>query len=317
MLEMTSRIQVGDFVFRDGVSAVSTSSSWDSLTDTATITVPRKISWRGRNLATGSNPLIRRLDPVKIDLGYNGSNVNSFRGFVRLASSDTPAKILCEDAMVLLKGNPLTASFPNTTLSKLLGEVLPKGVDYNVSADYELGTIRLNRVTPAKMLEQLKQKFGVRSWFRDGVLYAGLAYVPSMQKRHRIHFESLVVSHRLDYHRKEDLRFRVKATIIYPDNTKQEVELGDPDGDVRSFHYYDISAAEATKMLEQELERLLVEGYSGKLTIFGVPHVQHGDILELRSDLLPERDGDYLIKSVDRTSDTSGFRQNIEIDTQI
>ena len=117
--------------------------------------------------------------------------------------------------------------------------------------------------------------------------------------------------------RKEDLRFKLKATIIYPNNTKQEVEIGQADGDLRSFHYYDVPKAEAKRLLEQELERLLAEGYSGSLTIFGVPRVLHGDIAELRSDLLPERDGDYLVKAVNTTFGPGGFRQNLTLDTRV
>ena len=308
MLGMSSRVQVGDFVFR-GVTSVEVDSSWDNLTDTAKIVVPRKLTWRGRDLATGDRPLIRRLDPVRIALGYNGKLVETFVGAVRAATGDTPAVITCEDAMLSLKGNAKTFTQKKATLSKLLAEVLPKGVPFDVAADYELGTIRVRRLTPAQVLDELRQKFGVRAWFRDGTLYAGLAYVPKLQRRRRIHFESLVTEHSLVYARKEDLRFKLKATVIYPNNTKQEVEIGDPDGDLRSFHYYDVPKAEAKRLLERELERLLVEGYSGSLTIFGVPRLRHGDIAELRSGLLPERDGDYLVKAVQTTFGPGGFAE--------
>ncbi len=316
MLEMSSNVQVGEFRFK-GVTRVEVESSWDNLTDTASITVPRKLTWRGRELATGVDPLIKRLDPVDIALGYNGQLVPTFKGFVRVATGDTPAEIRCEDAMLSLKGNAQTFVIAKCKLSTLLAKVLPKGLPFDVAADYELGTLRVSRLTAAQVLDELRQKFGVRAWFRDGTLYAGLAYVPKLQRRRRIHFESLVTEHSLEYSRQEDLRFKLKATIIYPNNTKQDIELGEPDGDLRSFHYYNVPQSEAKRLLEHELERLLVEGYSGSLTIFGAPHIRHGDIVELRSDLLPERDGNYLVKSVTTTFGPEGFRQNLTIDTRL
>lgn len=67
---------------------------------------------------------------------------------------------------------------------------------------------------------------------------------------------------------------------------------------------------------DDEIERLKYDGYKGSLTIFG-NSFNHGDIINLKDDSYPERNGRYLIKKVVTTFGQNGFRQKLELDTKI
>ena len=66
MKRLTSKISIGNYSFF-GVINVKIESSWGVLTDTCEITIPRKLSFKGREIATGDNPLFKKGDKVVIE----------------------------------------------------------------------------------------------------------------------------------------------------------------------------------------------------------------------------------------------------------
>lgn len=317
MFKLTCKITVGVYVF-NGVNEVTVNSSWEELTDTCTIVLPRKLNWKGRNIAAGNNPLISRGDTVKIELGYDGGLNTVFTGFVKNISAETPVKIQCEDGMYLLKKGNFTKSYKSCDLDTLLKD-LQKVVafKYQLLANRELGQLRISNATPAKVLEELRSKYQVKFFFRAGILYAGLVADASAQKTHSIKMELNVIENRLEYRRKEDVKIKLEANILYPDNTIEKLESGDLDGEQRTIHYYNIPVADVKKQLAQELERLKYDGYKGSFTTFGKPFIQHGDIVNITSEVLPERNGKYLVKSVETNFGSDGYRQIVEPETKV
>ncbi|RMF45557.1 MAG: hypothetical protein D6751_07135, partial [Deltaproteobacteria bacterium] len=145
---MVSEIQVGDFTFA-GAAKVLATSSWETLTDTAQITFPRKIKWEGRNLASGADPLLKRLDPVTVSLGYGESEI-IYQGYVRDIGADTPVTVSAEDAMYLLKQKEVSGSWKDATLSEVLGAICP--IPFKVLREIQLGPVRLDKVNAAEAL---------------------------------------------------------------------------------------------------------------------------------------------------------------------
>lgn len=311
MLRLSSHIQLGDYTFT-GVVSVEVSSSWENLTDTAIVTFPRRSTWQGRELATGVDPLLRRYMPIIASLGYDNVNDEVFRGLVRDIVVEVPVRLVCEDDMYTLKQNPLNLSYRNATLGQVLQDIAP-GVDVRIMADRDLGPLRFVRMTPAQVFDHLRQRHLVRMFFRQGVLYVGLAVVPSLQRTHAIAFERQVVENNLEWRRAEDVRLRLRATIIAADNSRQEVEIGDPAGELRSYTYYRRSVADVKALLEAELTQLRYDGYQGSFTTFGRPLIQHGDRVVLSSAEYPERNGAYLVRSVTTRFGLGGYRQEVEL----
>lgn len=315
MLKLTSDISIGLYKFA-GVHEVEVDSSWDNLTDTCRIVFPRKVSWEGRAIAGGADPLLKRRMSVSVDLGYDGKNTRVFDGFVRDITGEIPVRVECEDAMYLLKQGEFTKSYRSVSLKTLITDLIAGIVPVKVLIDMELGQFRISKATPAKVLDYLREHYFIRAFFRRGTLYVGLAYVAELQRTRKIRFDRNVIQHGLEFRDKESINLLLKAVVIKPDNKREEVEVGNKDGEKRTFHYYNITVAEAKKMLEREADRLRYTGYRGSFTTFGSPDILHGDVVELSDPLYPERQGSYLVKSVKIRFGMDGYRQEVELESK-
>lgn len=181
------------------VKNVDISSSYKSLTDTATIVMPQKVytDTKGfdQNLfanASGEEKSIydffKLENFIEIFLGYDGDYKPAFRGYITGVQTDIHAVITCEDAMYAFKKvkavkdddvqdkkdilnivatNPTTnvESFnPKTFFEKRIKELkLPFKVN---ALDEELGNIMINRnQSLAQVFEMLKDK-GIYTYFK-------------------------------------------------------------------------------------------------------------------------------------------------------
>jgi hypothetical protein len=316
MLKLTCDTTIGSFNFA-GVTEIEVNSSWENLTDTATITFPRLLKWQGRELATGPNPLLKRGDKVLVRIGYDGENTEVFRGVIRDITGEVPVKLICEDEMYLLKSGEKTLSYKDTSTAEIVKDIVGGTVPYKVVADVKTGPFRISKATPAKVLEYLREHYFVRAWMRAGTLYVGLAYVPELQRTSKIRFDRNIISHTLEYREKDSVKLSLKAVIVKPGNGSETVEIGDTDGEKRTFHYYNISISEAKKMLEKEIERLRYTGYRGSFVTFGKPDIRHGDVVKITDPIYPERSGSYLVKSVKINFGQTGYRQTCELETKV
>lgn len=181
------------------VKNVDISSSYKSLTDTATIVMPQKVytDTKGfdQNLFKNANGEEKTIHDffklenfIEIFLGYDDDYKPAFRGYITGVQSDTNATITCEDAMYAFKKvkavrddnvqdkndilnvvstNPTTnvESFnPKTFFEKRIKELrLPFKVN---ALDEELGNIMINRnQSLAQVFEMLKDK-GIYTYFK-------------------------------------------------------------------------------------------------------------------------------------------------------
>ena len=318
MLRLTNDITIGAFQFL-GVHEVTTESGWELMTDTCKIVVPKKLSWQGKPLVADKSPLLKKGDKVNVKLGYNDRNQRVFTGYLTNIHADLPIMLECQDEMWRLKQGAFTKSYRNVKLSQLLKDMLtPLSIKYKVVAEHDLGMFRTKgNPTPAKVLDELRKNYFIKFFFRDGIFYAGLAYVASLQKEHSIRFNRNVTDNSLEYVRKEDVKLKIKCVILSADNKKEEFEIGDDDGEVRTIHHYNVSKAEMKKLCTAEMERLRYDGYRGTLTIFGEPFIQHGDVVSLFDPDAPERKGRYLVKKVTTSFNEQGYRQTLDIETKV
>lgn len=181
------------------VKNVDISSSYKTLTDTATIVMPQKVytDTKGfdQNLfkdADGKEKSIydffKLENFIEIFLGYDGDYKPAFRGYITGVQTDINAVITCEDAMYAFKKvkavkdddvqdksdvlnvvstNPTTnvESFnPKTFFEKRIKELkLPFKVN---ALDEELGNVMINRnQSLAQVFEMLKDK-GIYTYFK-------------------------------------------------------------------------------------------------------------------------------------------------------
>ncbi|MDP1708850.1 MAG: hypothetical protein Q8L89_07295 [Gammaproteobacteria bacterium] len=275
------------------VNAVEAESSWDMLTDTCTIVLPKNVKDFDRKKV---RDVFRHGDPVQVNLGVNGGMRREFTGYITEVSAVIPVVLRCQDEMWRLKKLPANISLKDTTLPKLLENLLP-GQEAD-ALEVEIGTVKFSKTTVAEVLEKIREDFGLVSYYADGKLVVGKVYLDNTAT-HALHLERGIVAHNLVYKRAEDWMIRLTAVSTLKDGSKIEAQVGDEGGEARQLTFYGITkVAELEKLAEVEYRKYKIDGYEGTITCFGNVPVQHGDKVKLTSDLYPEQNGTYYTDKV-------------------
>lgn len=328
MLRLTSKITIGQYSFNNCVE-VQIESSWNQLTDTCNITIPRKIKWEGKDLAAGNSPAIKVGDAVKVELGYNFQFSTYYQGYVTSISVKTPVTIECQDAFWFLK--QCSGSFTlgkNSTLTNVLNQVksvynasnikkqFNVDIAFNPLANTTIGSFRADRVSMAFVLNTLKEKLGIISFSRNNIIYSGLAYYDNQRNEVQRIFNYNIISDNLEYRKASDIK--IKLVVKSLDNKLlAPVEVGDADGDTRTYYVAGMSSQSQMKTVgERELPRYKYTGWFGSFQTFGDVFIKHGDVVELVDGIIADRNGKFFVKKVTTSFGTSGFRNSIELDRQ-
>ncbi len=300
------KIRIGDLPELDFLINLEIDSSWRQLTDFGHLVLPRNIqTLSGKDIAK----LIKRSDPIEIDLGYNGNNELEFKGFVTDVTAGYPIVINFEDSMFLLKKQPVSISGKSTTLKNLVSQILPAGIKSEV-VNAEIGAYRYSKVTAAQILQQLREERGIYSWFRNEVLHVGFAYDFSYSTINYDFEQNIKESgNQLQYRFGDEQNFKVNAISILPDNTKIETTIGDNDGETRTLHFYNIKTeSELKRIATQELDKLKQDGWRGRFRTFGLPRAKHGDLAVITDPDFPEYNrGTHFIDRVKTFSGIHGY----------
>lgn len=248
-----------DFNF---VHSIEIETSYENLTDTCKIVIPKKLTFEGKDLFNGKNPIFQRGDSIEVSIGYVPNLTKVFTGYIKNVGSNTPTVLECEDEMYLLK--QWTINYPKKidliTKSKK-GKLLihPKEVPFTVKLkellDYclsdhdiefdvidniDLGQRRFVNMTPAGVLDKLKSEYGLYSYFKDKtengevvidsktnkpirILHVGFANDAAVTFEAEFKMEQVVInSDSLEWQRAEDVRIQCVAISMFPDNTKSD-----------------------------------------------------------------------------------------------
>lgn len=327
------------------VHEVEIESAWAKLTDTATITLPRKIKVAdGRQLPD----LIRVGDPVTIQYGYDGQLRTEFTGFVSELKPGTPWQVVCQDAMWALKRATFSKSWRSVSLRELLTYIRDHTTldfDIHLLGEQQLGKYQINQATGAQVFDDLKKRFGVCVFFRQGVLCAGKPYDPATAARHGYGFRRNIIEADLAYSQAEDVALHFRATSVQPDGKKIQVDYdsttdsfyakvpvkhhkGDPKpspgataassglgkGELRTLIAAPgLGVAQLQAWVREWANQHQYTGYRGELTGFGVPLAEHGDVATLTDLDYPERAGAYYIDAVTKTFGVNGSRRKLKL----
>lgn len=317
MKEMNSRITIGNLVFENLVSSFRILQSRKNLTQSAIIRIPRY----GVLLDPEETEYkIKVRDEVKIEVAYDDEFVTEFEGYVSEISPMLPLEITCEDEMFLLKETQITESWRSISLANLLKYLIP-GVQLTQVPDITLAPFRLNRVSKYNALKKLKEEYLLDIYYRNKKLYAGFPYYETGLEEVVFNFQENVPKEeglKLVYKLATDVKVKIKAISLLPDNTKLEVEVGDDDGDIVTIHFNNITSTTAlNKLAEQKKLELKYDGYRGKLKTFGWPVSVHSGIAQIINNNQPERNGRYFIDSVEVTYDGGGYRRDNELGKKV
>jgi hypothetical protein len=226
-------------------------------------------------------------------------------------------EIVCEDEMFTLKKTAAKKkTYANASLSKLLGDQLPASVKFEVFGEHTLGQYTVASDTVAQLLGSLQEN-GISFFFQSGVLHAGLLFDHSSQlkgaKRKFLDGEggNIISADDLEWSNADDMSLRIKASGTDAKGKKISVEVGDRDGELRSFFKYKTTKEELKAEATKKLTEWKVSGLSGSFTTFGVRPVELQDLIKLGISGCPA--AVYAVtKNVINYSE-SGFRQTITI----
>ena len=90
--------------------------------------------------------------------------------------------------------------------------------------------------------------------------------------------------------------------------------------DIKKLKQSDIDAIENDMRIwgTERLKTFSYNGYYGHFTTFGYPYVRHGDRVRIKDNLLPDRDGVYVVsKVVSYGGENEGLRQNVYLSHNI
>jgi len=173
------------------VHSIEIESSYENLTDTCKITLPRKLTFEGKKLFEGNDPIFKRGDNIEVQIGYVPNITTVFVGYIKNVGTNVPTVLECEDEMYLLK--QWTVNYPKkidlinkskkgkllihpkevpftVKLKELLDYCLSDhDIEFDVIDNIDLGQRRFVNMTPAGVLDKLKSEYGLYSYFIDKI----------------------------------------------------------------------------------------------------------------------------------------------------
>lgn len=306
-------ITVGKYRF-DGVSEVQIVNSRKQLGNTASIKLPNK--WSGKFLCN----VIQGGDEVSIKLGYNGELCEEFIGYVKDVAFNTPVEIQCEDEFYTLKRiKPTATSFKSTTLKDVLKHLVPSITLIDIPEVTLVNFQVYANKSVMFALQQLRDSYGLEMYFKDKKLFAGVPLTEKSSVKSEVviyDLERNVIDPKLNYRRKEDVKIRVNAISITPDNKILKKEVGDDNASTNlTLHFYGItSEAELQRQAEEKLKVMKYDGFDGSLTTFGLPYIEPGMIAKITDKRFDgAREGKYFCDAVTTSFGISGFRREVKI----
>lgn len=321
MFVLKCNIKIGDYTF-SSVNEVEVTKSVEDLVDTAIIKLPTKFKIRSTGELKYIEEVIKPGDKVEITLAYEGKfEKMEFAGYVSKVSPKIPMEIQCEDAMWLLRRKNINKAFGKTTLKEVLNEVVAgTGVQLSEKVpQMQIDKFIIQNANGAQVLQKLKEDFAISAYLDDeGKLYAGLEQMNNIGQVAIYDLNYNLVSNDLEFKTEDEKKLKVRYTYIDKANKKKQVEVGDPDGELRTFHTSVISdEAQLRKMAEAELKKNKYSGFEGSVKSFLIPFATRGMVAEIRDKEHENRQGKYFIKKVVTSFGTSGARRTVTIGNKL
>jgi hypothetical protein len=313
MFVCNTHIELGSWLY-EFVCEVKIKSTWKQLTDTCTITLPKKTVMVKNG--TKAQSLVKVGDTALVKFGYDERIAERFKGYISAIKPGMPMEFQLEDEMFQLKRKEVKPkSFQSATVEGVLKYI---GVEkYKIIGDGKIdigGDFTLDGISnAAQALLKLKEALPIAMFFRGDTLYIGEVYKAANPNRVKLWFGHNIIDHSLEYKDKDDVKIKVEAISKQDDGKDVKVEVGDPDGERHTFHTaMNMKQADVKAFAEAHIDEFKWSGWRGTVTLFGEPIVAHGDIVELYDDT-HEIEGNYYADEVETTNGTGGIRQIVTI----
>lgn len=278
----------------------------------------------GNKFSDGNSVIIR--------LGYNGDFKEEFRGFVKSKSLGMPLEIACEGFSWLLRRNKISRFWKSISLKDLLREAIT-GIDRSYSiqiecpVDFHLTNVYINNGNGCSLIDKIQQYTDecLSCFFiSPDTLYCGTIYNSLVTGMNTL--SSHQVAYRLGYNLPKENTLRQRSAEMDKVNVSYSRQLSDGSFISRSSDVFDnptrtyskvlnhIEDPDVLKLLAKEKAyRLNYNGYEGEVKAFLQPFADVGYSAHIVDDRYPERNGKYLVESVETHFGVNGARRNVEL----
>jgi hypothetical protein len=301
----------------DVCESIKIEKSVEVLTNTAKITLPREFK-NGED--SNGNPLdfsyksildfMKRGDSIQISLGYDGNNQTEFQGYITKIGADTPLVLECEDEMYQLKKAPrITKYIKSGSLIEILKAVIPSKYNIELNEDYNYGSWHIDNATPYEVLEELKERTGLRAYFiTPDTLSVGMKVDFKPRDVHQFNFsENVRRDTDLSFERKDDKLLEVTVKSRQKNGEELSETVGEKGGNTVNMSMVpNMTKADLKKWAEQIYKSRSIDGFEGSLNSWCEPRTQPGDSAEIYRPIYEDghQNGRYFIEAV--TIDLNG-----------
>ena len=332
--ELSSDITIGNFRF-SGVHDVHIKRSIHSLADTATIKIPSigTLSKKGKAfpvvVTTGNE--FNDGDAVTIKLGYNGDLQTEFKGFVKRRDLDMPLEVTCEGYSWLLRRSTIKQFVNKMAVKDILAlatsDTGPHKINVQCAIDLTLEKIPTMDRSAFDLIGDISSYTDgcVNCFFiQPDTLWCGLIYTPYANNDDAIGAGK--VSYRLGYNVVKDNSLKVRDAENDPVSVRYNTRQANGEKVSQTSDAYSDSVRTHSKILNQvkdagALKQLANEkayklnytGYEGSIKAFLQPYAGPGYIAYITDDRYPERNGSYVVESVEVHFGVNGARRLVEL----
>lgn len=328
MLRLISKISIGNYTF-NYTTRISIEKSFETMTDTATITMPNKFLKDNKTLTVGTDNIFNKNDKVVIQCGYFPNLKTEFVGYIAKIVPDSPLTLMCEDRMFLLKQkNIKSKSFSNTTIGKVVKYVAP-GEDIDFDDEHAvIGSFDIDNtgfINAVEIFDALTE-FGFKIFYKDERLQVRI--MPSILSRtadtHSLVFQNNVINSQLEYVKEDDTTIAIKGESIQENNDRiilyglkenGKVIVTDQEqsaAQTKALVKYDLSRNQLKAEIERRIDDFIYNGYNGSITTFFEPSITPQDKIKLIDYKNTERTDTYLTRGTIKEFGVNGGRQSVE-----
>jgi hypothetical protein len=305
------RITIADNLEFTVCQSIRIESSVQVLANNAKIELPREfrnaVDEVGKSINIAGKSILdfmKRGNAVKIEFGYDGDLQKEFEGYITRIGAEMPLLLECEDEMWQLKKAPrITKFIKSGKLIDILKAVLPAKYTIECNGDYSIGKWLIEDATPYNVLEELREKAGIRAYFKNPTtLCVGMVVDFKAETVHKFNFsENVRRGSNLKFEQKESKPMFLTVESKQANGKSLAVSIGEKGGDEKTIKLWpNMSKAELQVWANKQQQSVSYSGFEGTLDSWCYPRTKPGDAAQLHRPFYKDRHQDdrYFIESV-------------------
>jgi len=270
-------------------------------------------------------------DPITIRMrGVNDDESDTFVGFITTVGPNLPVTLTCADAAWLLSRKYFDS--PKVWAEPMFDDVVRElcdaadlpGLITDNSVQGGLGNGGQLKADAESYLDRIVQiaSYDFRTDFfvvpGTKTPYYGLSYQPELlylqQEVPVLRFDRCVTGSKLEYQAGD----RVGKVVVHShdESWSEDTDIAAEYGDGEPVEHVNErvdNAAEAATRAEEIFHQRNQAGYTGSLTVLGMPSLRHGMVVKLYDPRYPYRTGRYYLDAVEHQIDGGRYRTKLSL----